>query len=665
MLMNWHIVTSAAYKAGTPVDTHMYFLSDTREIYRGSTPFTESVILCTEFPTTSIAINRLYVNSSTLEGKIYDGSTWTTVIKPVEETVTVDGGNPVSGKAVAAYVAAEMAKVSTSANTVSSLTWDSAEHLLTVTKGDSSTQNITFDGLGVDLQYTAADGNLQLVDAKGNAIGSPIKLDLERFVTSGEYDANNKNIVLYFDAEKTESVTIPVGELVDTYTAEGDGKALSLTVEGSVVKGSIKISTADGNTITADENGLYVAATDISGKMDKATGAVEGDIAVFDADGNAIDSGKTFDDIVPNNSVYEGATLEEAITGKTPVKGDIAIVSEPIGETGKVQKTVHQFNGESWKAFDSDYDASKIILPEDWLTTTKIGVIQTLTNGQATVAKAGTDVLTALRNMTLKETQPTVDQPAVSFSSSSDSEFKAYEVGSKVDIALTASLSAGSYQYGRINSDGDFESATSAGISAKEWTFTDSNGVVKSGSNSASFDQLQVEDDTKYNVTAKATYDASTYSPATNLKNLATVAAIAAGSKSKTTANITGYRNCFYGTLTTKHDLTTDEGKAALAIAIRGLTPTNAAVTTGKAFNLSVPVGCLRVVVAYPADVNSLTELSSVKDANASDAQINSAFNLIQLDIEGANGYDAKAYKVFYKDSADPVATANTYKVTL
>ena len=665
MLMNWHIVTSAAYHAGTPVASHMYFLSDTREIYRGSEPFTESVILCTEFPTTGIAINRLYVNSATLEGKIYDGSSWTTVIKPIDSTVTVDGTNPVSGKAVAAYVAAEMAKVSTSANTVSSLTWDSAEHLLTVTKGDNSKQNITFDGLGVDLQYTAADGNLQLVDAKGNTIGSPIKLDLERFVTSGEYNAENKEIVLYFDAEKTESVTIPVAALVDTYTAEGDGKSLLLSVENNVVKGSIKISTADGNMITADENGLYVVPIDISGKMDKAVGAVEGDIAIFDADGNAIDSGKTFEDIVPNNSVYEGSTLEEAITGKTPVKGDIVIVSTPIGETGKVQKTVYQFNGETWTAFDSDYDASKIILPEDWLTTTKIGVIQTLTNGQATIATAGTDILTALKKMTLKETQPSVTDPSVSFGNTA-SEFKAYEVGTKVTPEVTATLSAGTYQYGRIDSDGNYDSATSAGISAKSWTIKDNNSTpVEKNSNSAKFDEIVVGDDTSYKLTATATYDESAYSPATNLKNLSSKSKIAGGSKSATTAAITGYRNCFYGTLTTKHDLTTAEGKAALATAIRGLTATGAAVSAGAALNLSIPVGCLRAIVAYPADATSLNTLSSVKDANASDAQINTAFNLIQIDVEGANGYTAKAYKVFYKDFADPVAAANTYKVTL
>ena len=290
-MMMWHIVTSAMYHAGTPQDGHMYFLSDTREIYRGAEPFTESVVLYTELPTTSIARNRLYINSTTLEGRIYDGSKWTTVIKPVVDDVTADGTNPVSAKAVAAFVAAEIAKAVGSDGVVSSLSWDSAEHLLTVTKGNKDTETIVFDGLGVTLTYEAATGKLQLADASGNAIGDPISLDLERFVTAGEYDAENKNIVLYFDAEKTDSVTIPVGDLVDTYTAEGDGKALSLTVEGSVIKGSIKISTAAGNLITCDENGLYVAPIDISGKMDKVADAVDGDIAILDAEGNVVDSG--------------------------------------------------------------------------------------------------------------------------------------------------------------------------------------------------------------------------------------------------------------------------------------------------------------------------------------------------------------------------------------
>ena len=656
-MMNWHIVTSAQYAAGTKYDTHMYFLSDTHEIYRGEVPFTESVILYDELPVEGIALNRLYINSTTLEGKVHNGTEWKTVIAPVADAVVADGTAPVSGKAVATYVAEKIAEVTGSGDVVTGIEWDAENHILDVLKGGGTTESITFEGLGVSLTYDASTGNIQLVDAKGTAIGAAVKLDLERFVSSGEYDAENKQIILYFDADKTESVTIPVGELVDTYTAEALDNSMDLSVENNVVKGKVKISTASGNVITINEDGLFVAATDISGKMDLVDGAVEGNIATLDANGQVVDSGKTFEDIIPNNKVYQGATLTEAITGATPVNGDIAVVSEPIGETGKVQKTVYQFDGENWIAFDSDYDASKVILPEDWVTTAKIGVIQTLTNGSATIATAGTDVLTALKNVTLKETQPTITQPGVSFSNNSANEFKAYEVGTTVGVAVTAALSSGTYQYGRINSDGQFESSTSAGISADTWTFTDSEGAEKTGSNTADFGTIEVEDDTSYTVTAKATYEASAYDPATNLKNKATVSGIGAGSKSATTSKITGYRNCFYGTLTHKNELTSD--------IIRSLTKTNAAVSAGTSLTLNIPVDTLRAVVAYPADATTVDILSSVKDANASDAQVNSAFTLITLPVEGANGYEAKTYKVFYKDWADPVTAANTYKVIL
>ena len=636
-MMFWHIVTSSVYRAGTPTEGDMYFISDTREIYRGSELFTESVTLYETLPTVSIAINRLYIDKNTLEGKIYDGSKWTTVIKPVETTFNAESENPVTAKAIAGYVADQIANVTGSGDVVTEVTWDEANAILSVKKGSSATETIVFDGLGVTLTYDAATGSLQLADVSGNKIGDAISLDLERFVTAGEYNADTQEIILYFDADKTESVTIPVGALVDTYTAESS-TTLDLTVSGNKFVGNVKISTTEGNLITVNEDGIYVAPIDISGKMDKVAGAVEGDIAVLDADGNVVDSGKKFEDLVPNNKVYEGATLDEAITGVTPIKGDVAIVSSPIGETGKVQKTVHQYDGEKWNAFDSDYDASKVFLSSDWITTTKIGQIQTLTGGQAVVAPAGTDVATALMKLTAKEEQPTVSDPAVSWANSSASEFKAYEVGEIVPISVTAALSAG--------------------IVATGYTFTDTNGVERTGSNTAVFDDVEVTDGINYKVTASVTYDGSAYKPATNFKNLSTKSTIAAGSKSATTGAITGYRNCFYGTLTEKDSVLTSS-------IIRGLTATGKAVAKGTTLSLSVPAGIMRAIVAYPASATTLTALSSVKDANDSNAEISSSFEMTQIDVEGKNGYTAVAYKVFVKTWASGNGKANTYAITI
>ena len=128
-MFRWHIVTSEEFRNGSPVAGDMYFLSDTREIYRGADPFTESVIMYTDLPNNP-AINRLYINSNTLEGKIWQGieKGWTTVVNAVSDTVTDQAKLPVSGKAVVAYVAAEIAKVTASKDTLNKLSWDSANH---------------------------------------------------------------------------------------------------------------------------------------------------------------------------------------------------------------------------------------------------------------------------------------------------------------------------------------------------------------------------------------------------------------------------------------------------------------------------------------------------------------------------------------------------------
>ena len=645
-LMRWHFVTSDVFKAGVKDENDLYFLSDSREIYRGSTPFTDSVVMYNELPTTGYATNRLYINSTTLEGKIHNGTEWVTVIKPVDDTVLADGVNPVSGKAVAAFVAAEIAKVSTTGDIINALSWDSADHILTVTKGDKSSETITFDGLGVSLTYSAETGALQLVDASNNPIGDAISLDLERFVTAGEYDDANRAIILYFDAEKTESVSIPVGDLVDTYTAEGDGKALNLTVENNVVKGSIKISTAAGNIITADENGLYVAATDISGKMDKVADAVEGDIAIFGPDGQVIDSGVAFADLQTNAALYTGATIDEAVNGNTPKKGDICVTITPIGETDKNERKAYEYDGTQWIPFDESYNAENVYFASDLSTTSAIGNI-TLTNGQATISAKGKNLKQVWDSIFIKEKNPSKTEPAVSFTSIP--QMKAYEVGETTPaITYTASLSAGKYTYG-----------PATGIVANSWTVTNSDGGMLE-TNSGTFDAITVTDDTNYTITATASHGDGAI-PVTNTGNEYASAQIKAGSKSATSTAITGYRKYFYG-----YSLTAMEDSEITSAVIRGLqkSSTEAAVA-GTSFDLEYAAGTRVAMFAYPA---TLRDPSSVIDVGGMNTPIADTAHIINVDVADARGGEngKMSYKVCIYRFADPGASsANTYAVTI
>ena len=98
---------------------------------------------------------------------------------------------------------------------------------------------------------------------------------------------------------------------------------------------------------------------------------------------------------------------------------------------------------------------------------------------------------------------------------------------------------------------------------------------------------------------------------------------------------------------------------------IRGLAgKTTAAPAAGNLWEVSVPVGAVRVVFAYPATIR---DVSSVVDTGGMNATITGAFtkNMIQVDVEGADNYTAIPYKVYFTDFASANDTANIYNVTL
>lgn len=93
---------------------------------------------------------------------------------------------------------------------------------------------------------------------------------------------------------------IDMTSLVDTYTAADD----SIVVSGYTI--GVKIDSTAGNALTlVSGKGLRV---DISGKMDKPSSATEGNVAKFDANKNAVDSGIAAADLVTKVS---GGTADD------------------------------------------------------------------------------------------------------------------------------------------------------------------------------------------------------------------------------------------------------------------------------------------------------------------------------------------------------------------
>lgn len=343
------------------------------------------------------------------------------------------------------------------------------------------------------------------------------------------------------------------------------------------------------------------------------------------------------------NAAGDFAAITTAVGSAKLQSGDFAIVSHDIDGTHK-SYTAYVYDGESWKAMDGNYDASNVYFGDNITMAgsySQIGNLTKTQNGTATFAVKGKSVAEAFTEIFSKRLQPsTPTQPSVSLTFS---QAKAYEVGTTVTPSWSATLSTGSYTYG-----------PATGITATAWEISDTAGNTATTA-SGSFDAITVADGTNYKITAKATHGAGAVANDNLGSPSSPEVKIAAGSKSKTSDAITGYRNTFYGTKTTKDALD--------SAAIRSLfNKSNTAWANGKSFTVQIPVGAVRVVFAYPA---TLRDVNSVKDVNGLNAEIKSAFAKSTIAVEGANGATAIDYKVYTTDFAEPVAKANSYTITI
>lgn len=344
-------------------------------------------------------------------------------------------------------------------------------------------------------------------------------------------------------------------------------------------------------------------------------------------------------DVAYGESVDQKMT--EVTSGKEIKQGDFCIAKVQIGEDGeKYEHTAYIYTGTDWVALDGNYSAENVYFADDLIYTANIGTYTVPSSGSGTISAKGKNLKEVLSGMLAKEnTNFTVNQPTLSLNSSN---IGSYEVGTNVALNYSFATGAGSYQYGP---------ATGVTFSNFEATF---NGETKTGS-SGTFTTYQITDTTSLVISGGADYSEGAV-PVTNLGNPRPDKRIAAGTKQATKGTLTGYRKSFYGTLT-------DKALESTSAVIRNLVgKSNAALANGSTFNITVPVGATSVIFAYPATLRDVTE---VIDVNGMNANVASAFVKSNVEVLGANEYQGIAYKVYRTDFANPVDTANTYKVKI
>lgn len=283
-------------------------------------------------------------------------------------------------------------------------------------------------------------------------------------------------------------------------------------------------------------------------------------------------------------------------------------------------------------------NADHVVFDKDLITTTAIGNVE-LVNGQATIPAKGKTLSEVWESIFVKESDPETVKPGILLDFN---QVKKCEVGTTITPSYSASINPGRYSFG-----------PDTGVKVSAWEITDTAGN-KSATANGNFPDVQIADDVAYAITAKATYTDGAI-PLTNIGNEYADGQIKAGSVSVTSGSITGFRNSFYGTVTSKDEITSD--------VIRSLSgKSGKALTNGSSFIVDIPIGAIRVIIAYPA---TLRDLTSVKDVNGLNAEIVGSFTSQLIDVEGADHYSAISYKVYVLDFASSNDTANKFTVQI
>lgn len=131
----------------------------------------------------------------------------------------------------------------------------------------------------------------------------------------------------------------------------------------------------------------------------------------------------------------------------------------------------------------------------------------------------------------------------------------------------------------------------------------------------------------------------------------------AGGTANSGNYTITGKRNLFYGTgVGDVPEVTSDM--------VRALVNKKLAPAAGTSFNINVAIGQQYIVIAYPA---SLRNINNVTYVEANDSGMASNFTLTTIDVADARGGDngAMSYKVYTYAMAVPAAAGMTFKVTI
>lgn len=260
--VNFSYGSKANYDKLTPKDSNtLYFITDTRQIFKGTDEYTKSCKMVSALPASGQIQGVIYFRMTDYTMHVWNGTEFVQLNKTIATQIpasnATDNDVPTT-KAVADYVNAKIEAVEgIKGKFVTDVTYTPTDGALSVAKGDVPVKT-TLTGVVHTPTYDAETRTIKLPVFGGDEL--VINLGKDLVVKTGTYNSKTREIELTITTG--EVVKIPVGALIDIYVGVATSTAEVSVSSDNKVSVNVRVSTKGNNSITIEEDGLYVAVPD-------------------------------------------------------------------------------------------------------------------------------------------------------------------------------------------------------------------------------------------------------------------------------------------------------------------------------------------------------------------------------------------------------------------
>lgn len=251
--------TKARYDALSPKDLDtLYFTTDTLQLFKGTTEYTKSTKMVSALPAAGQVQGVIYFRMTDYTMHIWNGVEFVQLNKKTITQIPADATNDdiPTTKAVADYVQAKIEAVEQKKGLyVTDVTYK--DGVISVAKNDEPIAT-TLTGVVHAPTYDAETRTIKMPVFGGDELTIALGKDL--VVKSGVYNTKTHEIELTITTG--EVIKIPVGSLIDIYVGVATSTATVTVSDDNKISVAVRVSAKANNSITIEEDGLYVAVPD-------------------------------------------------------------------------------------------------------------------------------------------------------------------------------------------------------------------------------------------------------------------------------------------------------------------------------------------------------------------------------------------------------------------